>query len=162
MDTSATYYEKLPKKRMAVGILFFNAAEELLIVKPTYKDTWSVPGGVVDENESLRDACIREVREELGFTKKEVRLLCVDYMSPETSEYRGKTENLQFIFYGGVLTIREIEKISLSKEELGDYAFVTIKEEVSLFNKNLARRIPKCIEALKKNTAYYLEGGEAP
>ncbi len=32
------YYKRLPKKRMAAGCLFFNEEEEILIVKPSYKD----------------------------------------------------------------------------------------------------------------------------
>lgn len=56
------YYKGLPKKRMGVGALFLNDKNEILIVKPSYKDHWSVPGGVVDENESPRQACIREVK----------------------------------------------------------------------------------------------------
>ena len=30
------------------------------------KDAWKLPGGLVDENEWLEEACVREVQEETG------------------------------------------------------------------------------------------------
>lgn len=79
---SENYYKNLPKKRMGAGALFFNENNEMLVVKPTYKDHWSIPGGVVEENESPRIACIREVKEEIGLEIRELKFLCVDWTSP--------------------------------------------------------------------------------
>jgi ADP-ribose pyrophosphatase YjhB (NUDIX family) len=50
--TDANYIKNLPKKRMASGVVFFNEAGEILVVKPGYKDHWSVPGGVIEKDES--------------------------------------------------------------------------------------------------------------
>ena len=61
-----SFSEKLPKKRMAAAALFLNEQHEILIVKPIYRELWLLPGGVVEEGESPRQACIREIREELG------------------------------------------------------------------------------------------------
>lgn len=47
------YYKNLPQKRMAVAALFFNERGEILILKPSYKEDWILPGGVVELNESL-------------------------------------------------------------------------------------------------------------
>ena len=154
------YIANLPKKRMAVGVLFFNNARELLVVKPTYKENWSVPGGVCDENESPRETAIRETKEETSLNIKKVQLLCVDYMSRGKSEYSNKMENLQFIFYGGTLEDEQIDKIKLPPDELSEYKFVETEEAQKILSKNLANRLPNCIQAVKNNTAYYLEGGE--
>ena len=56
---SEDYYKNLPKKRMAAGALIFNNQEEILFVKPGYKDHWSIPGGVIEKNESPKAACLR-------------------------------------------------------------------------------------------------------
>ena len=45
------YYSTLPTKRMGAAVIFFNQKKEILIVKPTYKDHWSLPGGTVNKNE---------------------------------------------------------------------------------------------------------------
>jgi hypothetical protein len=44
------------------------------------------------------------------------KLLCVDYVSDKE-----KGENLQFIFYGGVLSDEQIRAIQLPKDELSEY-----------------------------------------
>ena len=36
------YFKNLPKKRIAAGVLFFDEAGKLLIVKPNYKDGWTI------------------------------------------------------------------------------------------------------------------------
>lgn len=42
------FYAQLPRKKMATGVLFFQD-QSLLLVKPTYKDGWSIPGGIVEQ-----------------------------------------------------------------------------------------------------------------
>ena len=38
----------------------------LLLLRTTYKPTWTLPGGCVEEGESPLQACLREVEEETG------------------------------------------------------------------------------------------------
>ena len=73
------YQDSLPKKRMGAGALIFDENGRFLLVNPTYKEPWEVPGGVVEANESPAQACVREVREELGLDITLERLLLVDY-----------------------------------------------------------------------------------
>ncbi len=49
---NSNYYKRLPRKRMGAGVLFFDRAGNLLIVKPRYKAGWTIPGGVVEAGES--------------------------------------------------------------------------------------------------------------
>lgn len=151
------YYKNLPKKRMGAGSLFLNEAGEILVVKPSYKDHWSIPGGTVDDNESPKEACIREIKEEIGLDMDHITFLCVDYTPREGDE---KSESLQFIFYGGVLNESAISGIKLDGKELIQYHFVPINEAVNLLGHKLARRLPKCMDAIKTGTAVYLENGE--
>ena len=92
------YLASLPRKIMGAGCLLFNSDDKILIVKPTYKDYWTLPGGVVEQNESPRDACMGEVKEEIGIEIVPERLLCIDYTSIEKKD----VESLQFIFLGAV------------------------------------------------------------
>ena len=57
---------------IAVGACLFNG-DKILIVrrnKPPSKGKWSLPGGVVELGESLREAIKREIKEELGVEMK--------------------------------------------------------------------------------------------
>lgn len=149
------YYSTLPKKRMGAGVLVFNKDKELLILKPSYQTHWSIPGGVVEKNESPRNACIRETEEEVGLNLKisQVKLLCVDFISSSEE----KSENLQFIFYGGILKKEQIKKLKILPEEIEEFKFLQVSEALSLFGVKLRKRIIKSIEALENKTALYLE-----
>ena len=153
--TIENYYKTLPGKRMGSGALLLNEANELIIVKPTYKEGWAIPGGVVEENESPRQACLREVEEEIGLELAAIKFLCLDWQAAHSD----KPETLQFIFYGGVLDDKQIKQIKLAPEELSEYQFVSVARAVQLLRKRLAQRIPKCLEALANNTVVYLEDG---
>ena len=146
------YYNSLPKKRMGSGVLFFNAEKEILLVKPTYKETWEIPGGVVEHNESPRDAAIREVKEELGIQlNSTLKLLCVEYMA-EGNEI---SEGLMFIFTGEPLTEQQIAEITLRTEEVSAFKFFTTEQAVLLLGPVLGSRIQKCVSAKE---CFYSEG----
>ena len=147
------YYQTLPKKRIAAGALFFNENNELLIVKPTYKDYWQIPGGVVEKDESPRDGCIREVKEEIGLDIDIKKFLCADYIYISSEEREG----IIFIFYGGILTPFQIENIKLPKEEISECKFLKTEEALPLLSKIAERRIAKSLEVLKNDTPVYSE-----
>ncbi|MDR3558054.1 MAG: NUDIX hydrolase [Candidatus Pacebacteria bacterium] len=147
------YYRSLPKKRMGAGALIFNKNGELLIVKPNYKDYWSIPGGTVEENESPRTACLREVKEEVGIDIADAEFVSVDYLE----DADGKGENLQFTFFGGI--IKDGQKVSIDKSELDEYRFASADVAKKLFGKNLATRLSKCIDAIQDRSGVYLENG---
>ncbi|MCX4094848.1 NUDIX domain-containing protein [Nocardia sp. alder85J] len=66
--------------RIAVGIVVPNGPV-VLMVKPTYKEHWDIPGGYVERGESPRAACEREVHEELGISIDGLHLAAVDWAS---------------------------------------------------------------------------------
>ncbi|MEE8295510.1 MAG: NUDIX domain-containing protein, partial [Sphingomonadales bacterium] len=64
-----------PKKKLLVSalILVDGKGKILLAQRPSGKSMaglWEFPGGKVHENETLKDALIREIKEELGIVLK--------------------------------------------------------------------------------------------
>lgn len=148
---------ELPKKRMAAGALLLNAEHEILIVKPTYRAEWLVPGGIVEADESPRTACIREVREEIGIDVTLGQILCLDYGSADV----GRTESLHFIFFGGRLNAHMVAQIRLSPEEIADSRFVSPAAANEKLAPRLAKRIRLALKALEENRTIYSENGVA-
>ena len=152
----AEWYALLPKKHVAAGCLFRDELGRVLLVKPTYKPPWEIPGGGVEAGESQLSACRREVREELGLDRAPGRLLCVDHRGPIDGV---GGDALRFIFCGGTLTDEELAAIVLDVEELSEWRFVAVDELDAHVIPALARRIRACIAA---SVTVYLEDGELP
>ena len=136
---------------MGAGVLIFNDQDKLLIVKPSYKDYWSLPGGVVEDGESPRAGCLREVKEEIGLNLSGLAFVCLDYTCDTE-----KGESLQFVFTAKMVD----DPIKIDNQEIEDYRFVSEAGALKLVGGNLQRRLPKCFEAVKQNKAIYLENGE--
>lgn len=150
------YQRTLPRKRISAGCLLFDEVGRLLVVNPTYKDGWEIPGGVVEENESPLNGCAREIREELGIVWRPRRLLAVDYIA-ESSQ---RTESLAFIFYGGILSPEVIAAIRLPAGELSEYRFLQPDGALALFKRRLRRRVSVCLPLIASGRMIYLEGQE--
>jgi 8-oxo-dGTP pyrophosphatase MutT (NUDIX family) len=50
----------------SVNVVVVNDASEILMIRRSDNDNWAVPGGAIDLGESLRQAAIRETKEETG------------------------------------------------------------------------------------------------
>jgi len=152
------YYDSLAKKPIGAGVLFFNQKEELLIVKPWYKNYWSIPGGAVDQNESPQQAVEREVEEEIGLKVKIKNLTCVDYVINQ--KMGKKADSIQFLFNGGVLSKNQIGKIKIDNVEITEYQFLEIERVLPKLGKIFRKRLKKALATLVKKEIIYLENGK--
>ncbi|WJV47131.1 NUDIX domain-containing protein [Streptomyces flavofungini] len=148
---------KMAHPRMAAGALFFDDADRVLLVEPSYKDYRDIPGGYVETGESPLQACVREVQEELGIKPAIGRLLVVDW-APNP----GEGDKVLYLFDGGSLTADECQHIELQADELRGYAFHDTRELSALTIPRLVRRIAAGIEARADGVTAYLERGVAP
>jgi ADP-ribose pyrophosphatase YjhB (NUDIX family) len=64
----------------AVGVMFFskNTKRVLYMLRKQKEQTWGLPGGKIEENESLKDALMRECTEEIGFWPRWSKLIPID------------------------------------------------------------------------------------
>ncbi|WP_433047767.1 NUDIX domain-containing protein [Dactylosporangium sp. CS-033363] len=156
MTTSGgDYTAALPRKRMGSGVLFRDATGRILLVEPTYKDHWELPGGAVERDESPYEAARREVQEELGLSVSPGRLLVVDWVPPQP----GRTEGVMFVFDGGVLDAPSTARIRLPADELRGWAWSTLAEAQQRLSPRLARRAAAAHEAAATAGTHYLEDG---
>ena len=149
-DVSATF----ATPRVAAGVLFRDAADRVLLVKPSYKDGWEIPGGYVEKDESPRAAALREVHEELGVDLDVTDLLVLDW-APHPNE----GDKLLVIFRGGVLNDHQLASFKLSPDEIVEARFFDVADLERLMPSRLARRVA---EAASQDHSTYLEHGRSP
>ena len=138
---------------MGSGALIRDRLGRVLVVEPAYKDTWEVPGGVVEADESPRAACVRELAEELGHPREVGRLLCMEWQGPEPD----RTESIMFVYDAGVILDTSI--ITLPPEELRSFRFVEAQDLDALLPPRLARRLHASLKALQDGSVVEMHDG---
>ena len=144
---------EVPRIPASAGALIFDGAGRLLILKPTYKAGWTVPGGQVEaDGETPWEACRREAREESGVEIETARLACVDFLRPR----EGRPGGVRYLFDCGVLDAEKLGHVQVQAEEIAELGFVPVAEALELLSGPLRRRVRAAVRA---RTCQYLEDG---
>ena len=144
---------EIARKRVAAGALLLHPDGRILLVNPTYKPQWEIPGGMVEADESPLAACRREVMEELGLTINPGPLLSIGYLRARAS----RSDALRFVFWGGTLDELTISQIRLPADELSEYRFVTLAEAGQLLRPSLHAQVAQALENLRTGQQVYWE-----
>jgi len=145
------WYAQLPTQYAAVGALITDLRGDVLLVKPNYRDHWTLPGGMLDHDETPEAGCAREITEELGISLPVGRLLVIDW-APALA--RRPLPLTYFLFDAGVLD-RKTE-IRPQEAELDDYAFIAPDQVMMNVASYTAARIPAALTARAGGTTVYL------
>ncbi|OHV32005.1 NUDIX hydrolase [Parafrankia colletiae] len=126
----------MARPRAAAGALFFDEEGRVLLVEPSYKPGWDIPGGFIEPGESPYAACVREVEEEIGIVPPIGPLLVVDWASD------GRVgDMLLFVFDGGLLPTAWRDRIRLDMNEIINCAFTPLSEVGEVLPVLHARRV---------------------
>lgn len=146
-------WPQVPRIPASAGAMIFDPVGRLLILKPTYKKGWTIPGGQVDaDGESPWAACRRETLEECGLVVERGRLACVDYLPPKPDRPGG----VRFLFDCGTFPSEAFDAVTLQAEEIGDWRLVELQDALQLLSGPLRRRISQTAE---RASFVYLEDG---
>jgi 8-oxo-dGTP pyrophosphatase MutT (NUDIX family) len=143
----------LPGIPVSAGALIYDRGGRLLILKPTYKSGWTIPGGVMEaDGESPWEACQREVREETGLEVSRGRLAAMDFRRPRP----GRAGGIRFLFDCGQLGDEALAGLKLQPEEISESRLVPLPEALTLLRKPIRRRVRA---ATSGRGLVYLEDG---
>jgi 8-oxo-dGTP diphosphatase len=143
----------LPAIPASAGALIFDREGRLLILKPTYKSGWTIPGGVMEaDGETPWQACRREVAEECGIEVREGRLACMDFRRPRP----GRPGGIRFLFNCGAFGGKALAAIVVQPEEIGEYRMAALADALRLLRRPIRRRVRA---ATRGRGLVYLEDG---
>ncbi|MFJ2177085.1 NUDIX domain-containing protein [Streptomyces sp. NPDC101062] len=146
---------KQARKRVAADVLLRDPSGRVLLVNPTYKPGWDLPGGMAEANEPPDQAVRRELREELGRDIDVRGLLVVDWVAP----HGPWDDQIAFIFDGG--TLDAAEELRPHDEELSEARFVTLNKARELLRTRMRYRLDAAVRALDGGQPVYLHDGAA-
>ncbi|WP_243726900.1 NUDIX domain-containing protein [Actinocrispum wychmicini] len=152
----AQYVAGLARKRMAAGVLFRDEQGRVLLVEPSYKPNWEIPGGAVEADESPWATASRELAEELGLGHPVGRLLVVDYVRPQDS----RPEGVVMVFDGGVLNETDVVGMVFPDAEILSAGFHTLADARDKVKPLLADRLAAALEAVEQGVTVLCEQGQ--
>lgn len=146
--------------RKGVSALIINSNNEFLLVNLiSFEERYfAIPGGGLEDGETLEDAVYREVQEELGITANSLELvgksdlpLQVIFKTPKINkkgeEYAGSER-----YFFGFKFIGNNNEIKLQEDEVRDYKWVSFAD----LNKYLLfdNQLNETVEKIKKIFSY--------
>ena len=151
--------EDLPAIPASAGALIFDRADRLLILKPTYKSGWTIPGGVMEaDGETPWEACRREVREECGLEVRRARLACMDFRRPKP----GRAGGIRFLFDCGRIDDQVMAGIVVQPEEVSEYRLAALPDALGLLRGPIRRRVHAATGSGRKGLVYLEDGRPVP
>lgn len=128
-EENRTWSKQLPGK-MCSSCLILRANGKVLMVKAGYKDHWTFPSGVVDENESPKSAALREAQEEVGVRVDPAE--CALFTTIYTSSKNGDRDRFNFSF---IVDLPDTEVVlSVPNDEITEAAWVDFHQVAELSN----------------------------
>ncbi|WP_330233044.1 NUDIX hydrolase [Nocardia sp. NBC_00508] len=145
------------RKRVGADALLTDSDGRILLVNPSYKPNWDIPGGMAEANEPPDTTVRRELEEELGLTLSAAHLplLCVDWVSP----HGPWDDSLMMIFDGGVLTATQLSNLRLVDGELDEFGFVDLQHAQQVLRPYVWRRLDAAVRARTTGATAYLRDG---
>ncbi len=144
---------------VSAGALIFDGAGRLLILKPTYKSGWTIPGGVMEaDGETPWQACRREVREECGVDVRHGRLACMDFRRPRPDRPGG----IRYLFDCGQVDRTALTGIVLQPEEISEYRLAALPDALGLLRGPIRRRVRAATRGQGKRVIYLEDGRPVP
>lgn len=143
----------VPEVPVSAGAILLDEGARMLVLKPTYKSGWTIPGGIMEaDGETPWEACRREVLEETGLDVAGGRLVCVDTRPGKDGAKLG----LRFLFHCGSVTPEQAAGVVVDPLEVEDHRWVPVDEALELLRKPVRRRVRRGLQA---RHCVYLENG---
>ncbi|WLR42565.1 NUDIX hydrolase [Bacillus carboniphilus] len=133
---------QVPKHIVSASTIVLNEEKDILLIKGP-KRGWEMPGGQVEEGESLKEAAIREAKEETG-------------IDIEVIKFCGVFQNVRSSICNTLFLAKPIGGKPTTSEESLEVGFYPLEQALEMVTwKNFKERIQYCLDEEKQ--LFYIE-----
>lgn len=146
-----------PRKRLIAHALVTDERGRVLLCETSFKADWEFPGGLVEPGESPREACEREMVEEMAFAPAVQGVLVVDWLRP----HRGWEDAVELVFATAPVTDAEASRLRPDGHEILGLHWLTPADAEARLAPFAIGRLRAALAAHRDGRTRYLEGGES-
>ncbi|MDP8977490.1 MAG: NUDIX hydrolase, partial [Actinomycetota bacterium] len=137
------FFASLPRKVVAAAVICRVSSGEILTVYDSFRQHWTIPGGVVDADESPQDGARRETWEEAGL-EVEIRDLLGVFAAhgPDRVIFVFDATPTGSTSGRGLPALRPVHA-----HEVADVAWVPVDEALTRVAPHVAGQVRRCLRA---------------
>jgi 8-oxo-dGTP diphosphatase len=108
-------FDQIEDEKLKFAVIMANQNDEWLFVKHKDRSTWEIPGGHREEDENILNAARRELLEETGAIKYNMKPVCVYSVKREKDENISYTESFGGLYYAKIYELGELPESEISE-----------------------------------------------
>ncbi len=131
--TKVKFYDSISDELLKFAVIISKTQGKWVFCKHKERDTYEVPGGHREENEDIMDTARRELYEETGALKFDLKPICVYSVTAEDN-FDGQ-ETFGLLCYADIYEFEEklhseIEKIIITEKLIESWTYPLIQPEL--------------------------------
>lgn len=112
------FYDKVSDKLLKFAVIIAKSNGKWVFCKHRDRDTYECPGGHRDEGEDIITTAKRELFEETGAVKYNIKYICTYSVIREYGTKESTEESFGALFYADIKTFDELPDFEMEKVEL--------------------------------------------
>ena len=131
--TEVKFYDAIEDKLLKEAVIIAKTNGKWIFCKHKERSTYEIPGGKIEKGESILDAAKRELYEETGAIKYDIRPICV--YSVTVSDDLKSEETFGMIYFADIFEFEkelhsEIEKIIVTENLIDNWTYPLIQPKL--------------------------------
>jgi len=110
------------------GVVENSEGKILLAQSPKWHDKWAMPGGHIEVGETIEDAMVREIKEEVGLSVESQGIISFGELINSKDFYRPA----HFIYFDVLCKVIENSEVKIDNDEIIGYKWVSPEEALTM------------------------------
>lgn len=129
-----SFYENIDDKLLKFAVIISKANSKWVFCKHKERNTYEIPGGHREENETIMETARRELREETGAADFIIAPICIYSVKEKSKANRKDEETFGMLFRAEIFSFgeidSEIEEIMITNELIENWTYPLIQPKL--------------------------------